>query len=530
MQRAGWWRRLALCAAVVLLTGSWAGGQEKAKVKEKAKEPEKKEILTPQQKAQQKAKEEAFKKQVNEAIDRGLKHLRSIQRADGTWPSGFIGATALAGLALLEGGAAPNDPAVIKAAAAVRQGVIRNTHNYSIALSLLFLDRLGDPQDVPFIEALAIRLLAAQNTQIGNWSYFAPNPDAAELQYLEAVLQNRKEPAGPQGFIAPKDRKRRPLAEVPQGVLQRIASIYNTPRGDQGVAGDNSNSQFALIALWAARRHGIPIEIALGLAERRLRQTQFKNGGWAYNPPLQAGLAMPGMADQAPSSQMTCCGLIGLALAYGVDTQKANKRDMTKDVAIRAGLLALGGVVGEPTGDVTKAYKLASGHGNRGYYFLWVLERTAVMYDLKTLGDRDWYTWGAEVLLNSQGADGGWAGEYAEAGCDTCFALLFLKRANLASDLTTRIKGKQKDPGRPKLVEPIFDPSGGTKKPRGKQGAAPGGAGRQSAAPALVHPLLREAYVPAPREPLPGTAPRAVRTFDPRRLCLDGIAVPGPVS
>jgi hypothetical protein len=45
------------------------------------------------------------------------------------------------------------------------------------------------------------------------------------------------------------------------------------------------------------------------------------------------------------------------------------------------------------------------------------------------------------VLLVSQRPDGSWAGEYADSGCDTCFALLFLKRANFARDLSSGLSG-----------------------------------------------------------------------------------------
>jgi len=51
--------------------------------------------------------------------------------------------------------------------------------------------------------------------------------------------------------------------------------------------------------------------------------------------------------------------------------------------------------------------------------------------DLEKIGGKDWYSWGAELLLVSQKQDGSWSGEYGYA--DTCFALLFLKRANFAA-------------------------------------------------------------------------------------------------
>jgi hypothetical protein len=68
-----------------------------------------------------------------------------------------------------------------------------------------------------------------------------------------------------------------------------------------------------------------------------------------------------------------------------------------------------------------------------------------VALDLKTIGGKDWHQWGAEILVANQQADGNWKGSYVPA--DTCFALLFLRRANLAQDLTTSLKGKISDGG-----------------------------------------------------------------------------------
>jgi hypothetical protein len=68
-------------------------------------------------------------------------------------------------------------------------------------------------------------------------------------------------------------------------------------------------------------------------------------------------------------------------------------------------------------------------------YFLWSLERMAVAYDLKTVGKRDWYAFGAPIIVACQSADGGWR-EAFPGGPDTAFALLFLRRANLFLDLS----------------------------------------------------------------------------------------------
>jgi len=95
------------------------------------------------------------------------------------------------------------------------------------------------------------------------------------------------------------------------------------------------------------------------------------------------------------------------------------------------------------------------GLGNRNfdptdYYFLWSLERVGMVYGLKTIGKNDWYEWGADLILKRQLPGGGWRGNYEEP-VDTCFALLFLKRSNLASDLTAKLKGRVHDPGEVKL-------------------------------------------------------------------------------
>src|SRR5262249_10939120 len=72
------------------------------------------------------------------AVERGVRALRALQLADGTWPHNDIGATALAGLTLLECEVPANDPAVEKAALAVRRVGLRMTGTYALALSVMF--------------------------------------------------------------------------------------------------------------------------------------------------------------------------------------------------------------------------------------------------------------------------------------------------------------------------------------------------------------------------------------------------------
>jgi hypothetical protein len=81
----------------------------------------------------------------------------------------------------------------------------------------------------------------------------------------------------------------------------------------------------------------------------------------------------------------------------------------------------------------------------RFYYFLWSLERTAVAYGLDKIGNTDWYTWGADFLVTDQEKDGSWQGVHGDYGADTCFALLFLRRADLAKDLSASLRNKVKN-------------------------------------------------------------------------------------
>jgi hypothetical protein len=190
--------------------------------------------------------------------------------------------------------------------------------------------------------------------------------------------------------------------------------------------GDNSNTQFALMGLWAARRHDVPTEYALELAMKRFVDSQDKNdGGWGY------------LMIHPTKNTMTCVGLIGLAMGHGVNADVGKDKAKLGDPAIQKGLAALGQFIGVPSMDPIPLPAMEN------LYFLWSVERVAMLYDLKTIGGKDWYGWGAQTLLPNQHADGSWTGgKYhgSAAHTDTCFALLFLKRSNLVPDLTENLR------------------------------------------------------------------------------------------
>jgi hypothetical protein len=404
---------------------------------------------------------------INRAIDRGVASLKQLQQPDGTWPHPQIGATALAGLTLLECDVPATDPAVRKAAEAVRAASVHLTHTYSIALSLLFLDRLGEESDVPIIESLTVRLLAGQTVN-GGWDYNCPDVPEAEARRLTSLLKQRNElttrPKGEPQRTTDKtgDAKAAGQRKLTDEIRQQIDVINREAPRKQAGRDDNSNTQFAVLALWVARRHGLPVDGAMTLVNVRFRNSQNGDGGWDY--PYHAHT--PGGARGGRSTAtMTCSGLLGLAVVHGAaesvlrtekpkegdkpkEGQKPHKLpDPTKDPVVRAGLVALGSAIGHPVGDKKGKHAPALANGGRVYYFLWSLERVGVAYGLKTIGGKDWYGWGSEILVANQQADGSWKGDFSAMGADTCFALLFLKRANLARDLTLALRGKIEDPG-----------------------------------------------------------------------------------
>ena len=106
--------------------------------------------------------------------------------------------------------------------------------------------------------------------------------------------------------------------------------------------------------------------------------------------------------------------------------------------------------------DPTDTRGVASGKewgakGAPNLYFLWSVERVGVLCNLKTIGGKDWYPWGVDLLLPAQRADGSWLGT-GNGGApviDTSMALLFLKRSDLLPDLRERLQKRLiiTDPG-----------------------------------------------------------------------------------
>jgi hypothetical protein len=357
------------------------------------------------------AQDAELAKQINAAIDKGVAYVKAYSD-DGARGAKRPASWALRGWALLEAGVPAGEPAVKKLAGYVRQEVPELDKVYDLSLSLIFLDKLADPGDEPLIESMAVRLLAGQRNKWG-WEYAVDKPNKAERSRLARLIQ-ATEDARQKGFdiIA----KKRTDKEIAQDVARQLRAI---DLATMDAPGDNSNTQFAMIAVWIARRHGVPVEKSMAMIEKRFQASQLKSGAWGYNFPTD-----PSVDDNHYTyPAMTCAGLLGLALGQGV---QAKPSDLSKDTQVRRGLEVVAKAL-----DVPPSAKRPNFH-----YFLFSMERVAVVYNRQKIGDHDWYLWGANQLVDTQARDGSWSGGFAFDAADTCFALLFLKRANVARDLT----------------------------------------------------------------------------------------------
>jgi hypothetical protein len=392
---------------------------------------------------------------VDKAIDKAVAYLKRTQTKQGDWPrkwprTHLAGQCALPAYALLEAGVPANDRVIQKAATFIRASVLKTDGTYEISLAILFFDRLGDLKDKKLIQSLALRLIAGQ-FYTGGWSYHCPKLKAVHqadlLKTLEELSKRMKE-----GGKSTKEALKE--VEVPQRI-KRLAVFkdlkkfnWSEQQGRPGVTEsiplvgttDNSNTQFALLALWAAQRHDIPTEPSFRLLVERFEKSQFPNGKWSYGFPYGGG----------SHRSMVCVGLLGLAIGRGLKlTTPGSPPPGQDDLPTMAGLAALYSVIGVPTEQMDKVVP------TQDIYFLWSLERVGMLFNLPTLGDKEWYRWGAEILVTNQFTTGEWDNLISDTksfGANlygpvlhTAFALLFLKHSHPMKELTPKLPYKAKE-------------------------------------------------------------------------------------
>ncbi len=173
-------------------------------------------------------------------------------------------------------------------------------------------------------------------------------------------------------------------------------------RGMRRSSGDNSNSQYGLLGVWAAAQADVEIPLAYwNLVMKHWVGCQDGSGGWGYRGPGQA------------KGTMTAAGVASLFVCFdNIHYEEFIQCKGGTDFApIKRGLDWL-----------EKNFSKGRGWGGGGYY-LYGIERVGLASGYKYFGKIDWYKSGATGILKSQRPDGGWG-----SVVETSFRLLFLSR------------------------------------------------------------------------------------------------------
>jgi hypothetical protein len=342
--------------------------------------------------AQPTLKKEISPEAVREAIQKGISYLKGEQKKDGSWGdwAGQTGAvTSLCALALLNAGVKPDDPDVRRALENLRKlPPLDSTY----ALSL---------QTMVFCQA-------------------TPERDMAKIR------DNVRE-----------------LVRIQKGDNDARSGAwgYRKNLGD----GDNSNSQFALLALYDAERAGERLSVGKIVpddvwrrAKRYWEGCQNPDGSWGYYR------NMPG------TGSMTCAGLGSLVIcdemARTPDARvngeqiECCQRGTSEDDRIQRGLQWLG-----------REFAVDRNPGSRSWllYYLYGVERVGRMTAQRFMGKHDWYREGAEKLVRQQEAISGFWKGVGHAEDDpqiaTSLALLFLSKGRRPTLLAKLKHGPEDD-------------------------------------------------------------------------------------
>jgi hypothetical protein len=443
----------------------------------------------------------AEKERIDAAIKKGVDYLRRTQRKDGTWdqhvkpPAKYasdisgsrLGYDFLPGLALLECGVPPSDPGIQKIAELVRKNQRKLEETFTLSLAILFLDRLGEARDEALIQSLAVRLLAGQ-CRDGAWSYRCPSISERNEKVILETIRKLWPPiqakssvsASPSSAGKVNSDYRKTAAEdqlpsrSPSSSEDPSSSGRGSPNRDaarliptplriltvfQSVSGatatrpirptffdvadtESCATHFALMALWKARRHGVPVDQTLLLLSDYFQRSQLEDGTWPYR--YRNG--MKPISHPETSRNMTCIGLIGLATGHALRPRAAKSRQEIRDPRVLKSFARLDRELSRPTGEMNRRPRF-----DPGIYFLWMVQQTAQAYCLEAIGDKDWYRWGAECLITTQTPQGNWS--YLErirpgnwraplvgSTPATSLVLLFLKRYDPNRPLSDRIR------------------------------------------------------------------------------------------
>ncbi len=371
--------------------------------------------------------QEVDPKKVDEAIGRGVEYLRTA-----TFTPGVGGGPApqssrtLALLTLVHCGLTGKDPWVGQLLREALEAPLEQTYQAAlIAMALEELDRVEHQNRI----WQCAQVLVDNQCANGQWSYGEPTAFSSDVPTGTPIRKKVATKGGALVFGAPAPREKPPV--------RRLMTVTRR-RESSRAAGDNSNTQYAALGLRACRDAGIVIPREL---LEKARSWWLKSQGADLSAdPKGRPTPTPGAAGAQgwcygtkeycakghhPYGAMTAGGLASLAIL-----DKLLGIDWKKDAAAQSAARWLGdhfSVTDHPgLPEFQPEPRVEYG------YWLYALERAGMLYGSETFGDHRWYAEGARVLLDTQKPSGAWDDGGAPRSThewDTCFAILFLRRA-----------------------------------------------------------------------------------------------------
>ncbi|MEK7466101.1 MAG: hypothetical protein AAB074_01690 [Planctomycetota bacterium] len=213
--------------------------------------------------------------------------------------------------------------------------------------------------------------------------------------------------------------------------------------------GDHSNTQYAILGLrsCAVAEVMIPKE-TWAEALKILEEAQDLKGSWGYAyyfdnggvDPKKGGPKVTVNKNPGYGSMTAGCAGSLVICKYYLKAHYGAKEDFKTDKSVKD---ALKWIAENFTVEENAAYEKVKATASVPtgdkytwhYYYLYALERVGMLGEFEIIGRHDWYQVGAKYLLAKQEASGMWKSPGA-AGMggpspvtDTCFAILFLRRA-----------------------------------------------------------------------------------------------------
>ncbi|HZE96742.1 MAG TPA: prenyltransferase/squalene oxidase repeat-containing protein [Planctomycetota bacterium] len=321
--------------------------------------------------------------EIDGAIRKGLVWLKAVPARTGVPSNRIEDTNELVLYTLLHGGIPPGDPAL---ADVVKQTVDREPDRvYNVALGAMALARM-DRAGYQWKIAHQAQFLVDNQCENGQWAYGSPvdwDPRATgEWMVQKSAPYGTKYPPGwhPSPGKASNGRK---IA------IRQRARVTKT--------GDNSNAQYAALGLRACAEADVQLDPrCLQEALHWWESDQNKDGGWGYSRG----------EDDAGRATMTAGGIGSLVIFRWM-----LHKPWVDQPPVKRGMEWL---------DANVKGRLPKWN----IYYLYGVERAGMLYGTDLIGTKDWYDDGAEWLIEHQAENGSWRNV-----TDTCFAILFLKRA-----------------------------------------------------------------------------------------------------